>query len=1052
MPCTSIPQVIGEKHVVRPSRRISSKILLSLVLLALGAFRAAASVLPTGFVESRLATGLDPTSLEVAPDGRLFVTEKNGRIRIIKNGTMLTTPFLTLSVDNNNERGLQNIILDPNFASNGYVYVLYMPAGTNENRVSRFKASGDVAVANSEFVLLRLGFSKTTVHNGGGMYFLDGKLLITTGDGGDFNLPQSLGSLQGKILRINPDGTIPTDNPFYTSATGVNRAIWARGMRNPFKASVQRGTNRVLITDVGTATWEEVNEPIAGKNYGYPMLEGFRTAGQFAPGNYQDPFFAYTHGEGCAITGGAFYNPVNAQFPAAYVGKYFYADYCAGYIRTVDLATKAKGNFATGVNRPVDIKIGPDGSMYYLVRGSTNSNTSTTNGEVWRITYTASQSPFISAQPTSQTTSVGGSVTFTVGASGSNPLTYQWQRNGVNISGATSSSYTLSNVSLASSGATFRAIVTNGFGSATSNSATLTVINNQAPTATITSPVAGARYNAGQTITFAGTGSDPDDGTLPASAFTWWVEFYHDDSGLHTHPTVSATSGITSGSFQVPLSVHGFNVWYRIYLRVTDSDGQATTTFREIYPNRSTYTITSNPSGLQLFLDGESIFTPYSYTTTVGAVQTVEARSPQLLNGTSYQFSNWSDGGAVTHSITIPAANTTLTANFTAGTSTLRTPENPANAVSGLNYQYYQGTWNFLPNFSALTPQATGTVTTFSLTPKLRADFYGFRYTGFVDVPADGTYTFYTRSDDGSQLFIGNTLVVNNDGLHGPEERSGNIGLKAGKHAITVTYFDHAGGVDVLSASYAGPGITKRAIPATALYRTSGSTPAPFTATLEAENAVRSGVVVSTLHTGYTGTGFGDYVNNTGDYIEWTATVPTAGTYTLAFRYALNSTVNRSLSVSVNGTVVQPSLTFTRTSTWTAWTYLSLTANLQAGSNKIRTTATGTSGPNVDHLRVSSGAAAREAGESLAEAKADLADAVRLYPVPVDQVLTVVTPDAATAQLRITGAQGLSFKPVVIERGEDYILLNVGGLKNGFYLLTVQTPHGQVTKRVAIQR
>jgi hypothetical protein len=80
-------------------------------------------------------------------------------------------------------------------------------------------------------------------------------------------------------------------------------------------------------------------------------------------------------------------------------------------------------------------------------------------------------------------------------------------------------------------------------------------------------------------------------------------------------------------------------------------------------------------------------------------------------------------------------------------------------------------------------------------------------------VPTDGTYTFYTRSDDGSQLLIGNTLVVNNDGLHGPEERSGSIGLKAGKHAITVTYFDHAGEGDLLSVSYAGPGISKRAIP-----------------------------------------------------------------------------------------------------------------------------------------------------------------------------------------------------------------------------------------------
>ncbi len=1051
MYCTSIPQEVGERPIVRPPRRISLRILLSLVLLALGALRAAASVLPSGFVENRLATGIDPTSLEIAPDGRLFVTEKNGRIRIIKNGVMLSTPFLTLSVDNNNERGLQNIILDPNFASNGYVYVFYMAAGTNQNRVSRFKANGDVAAANSELVLINLGLSQGTIHNGGGMFFLGGKLFITTGDGGNYNLPQSASSLQGKILRINPDGTIPTDNPLYNSATGVYRAIWARGMRNPFKASVQRGTNRIFINDVGTAAWEEINEGVAGKNYGYPLIEGFRTTGQYTPNNYQDPFFAYSHSEGCSITGGTFYNPVNAQFPASYVGKYFYADYCAGYIRTVDLATKAKGNFATSVNRPVDLKVAPDGSMYYLVRGSTNSNTSTTNGEVWRITYTASQSPFISAHPTSQTTSVGGSVTFTVGASGSAPLTYQWQRNGVNISGATSASYTLSNVALSASGATFRVVVKNNFGSVTSNSATLTVINNMAPTATISSPVAGAKYNAGQTISFSGSGADAEDGTLPASAFTWWVDFYHNDSGLHTHPTVPPTSGSTGGSFQVPTSVHGSNVWYRIYLRVTDSDGQATTTYREIYPNRSTYTITSNPSGLQLYLDGESIFTPYSYTTTVGAVQKVEARSPQELNGTTYQFGNWSDGGAATHSITVPAANTTLTANFTAsGTGGLRMPENPANTVSGLNYQYYQGTWNFLPDFNALTPTATGTTSQFRLPSPLRSDYYGYRFTGYVNVPNDGTYTFSTFSDDGSKLFIGSTLVVNNDGKHGYQERSGTIGLKAGKHAITVTYFENLGDA-LFAVGYAGPGVLKQFIPASALFRTTGATQ-PFTATLEAENAVRSGAVVSNMHTGYTGTGYGDYVNATGDYIQWTANVPTAGTYTLSFRYTLNNEVSRPLSISVNGTVVQPNLTFTKTSTWTAWTYLSLITNLQAGNNTIRATVTGTSGPNIDHLRVSMGSGARVAGASSADAPEDLVNAVQLYPVPVNRVLTVATPDAATAQLRIVGAQGVSFKPTILERGADYILLDVSGLKNGFYLLTVQTPRGQVTKRVAIQR
>jgi hypothetical protein len=182
--------------------------------------------------------------------------------------------------------------------------------------------------------------------------------------------------------------------------------------------------------------------------------------------------------------------------------------------------------------------------------------------------------------------------------------------------------------------------------------------------------------------------------------------------------------------------------------------------------------------------------------------------------------------------------------------------------------------------------------------------------------------------------------------------------------------------------------------------------------------------------------------------VEWTANVPTAGAYALSFRYALQSTQARQLAIRVNGTLVNSALTFPPTISFTSWTYVSLTANLQAGANTIRATATGTSGPNLDHLRISAASGARVAGAS----QEDLADAVQLYPVPVDQVLTVVTPDAATAQLRLTGAQGVALKPTILERGASHIRLDVSGLKNGFYLLTVQTPRGQVTKRVVIGR
>src|SRR4029079_13585738 len=151
----------------------------------------------------------------------------------------------------------------------------------------------------------------------------------------------------------------------------------------------------------------------------------------------------------------------------------------------------------------------------------------------------------IGQQPVSQSVPAGSAVTFEVRASGDAPLNYQWQRNGVNISGANASIYTINSATTADNGAQFRCVVTNALSSVTSSAATLTVLSNNPPTATITQPAAGTKYKAGDTINYAGTGSDPEDGTLTASAFTWQVDFHHGD---HWHPgVVPPYSGATSG-------------------------------------------------------------------------------------------------------------------------------------------------------------------------------------------------------------------------------------------------------------------------------------------------------------------------------------------------------------------------------------------------------------------------------------------------------------------------------------------------------------------------
>ncbi len=148
----------------------------------------------------------------------------------------------------------------------------------------------------------------------------------------------------------------------------------------------------------------------------------------------------------------------------------------------------------------------------------------------------------------------------------------------------------------------------------------------------------------------------------------------------------------------------------------------------------------------------------------------------------------------------------------------LREPENPANVASGVDYQYYEGTWNYLPNFGLIYPVKSGTIDNISLSPIQRQDNFAMQYSGFIDIPADGYYTFYLNSDDGSKLFIGDLNLINNDGLHAVSEASGRIGLKKGKHAFTVTFFEKGGGQSV-TLSYEGPGMGKQLVPSSKLYR-----------------------------------------------------------------------------------------------------------------------------------------------------------------------------------------------------------------------------------------
>lgn len=343
-----------------------------------------ATTLLPDFVETTfVGSGLSrPTAMAFAPDGRLFVTEQAGALRVIKEGALLPDPAITLDVIDNGERGLLGVAFDPDFATNQHIYLYYTNPDPLRNHISRFTMNGDVVQAGSEQPLLQLENLTAVNHNGGAIHFgKDNRLYIAVGENATTSNSQTLNNKLGKILRINRDGSIPNDNPFYNQASGTNRAIWALGLRNPFTFGVQPGSGIIYINDVGQDKFEEVNLGVRGGNYGWPLTEGVTNDPRFI-----SPLYTYSHNEEgiCSIAGGAFYNPPVRQYPPEYTGDYFFGDYCGDWIRVMDAPTGNVVEFAAGLDeRLVDIQVGPDGAVYYVAR-----NENLDDGVVKRFDYT----------------------------------------------------------------------------------------------------------------------------------------------------------------------------------------------------------------------------------------------------------------------------------------------------------------------------------------------------------------------------------------------------------------------------------------------------------------------------------------------------------------------------------------------------------------------------------------------------------------------------------------------------------------------------------------
>lgn len=738
------------------------------------------AIVPDGFVDAEVIGGLDsPTAMVVAPDGRIFLAEQKGTVWIVQNGQK--SLFATLpQVDYQVERGLLGITLDPNFASNKLVYVYYTTTagGYLHNRISRIPDDGNTAGA--EQVLLNLpDIGGTTNHLGGALHFgTDGMLYVGSGDHTQGQVAQQLDNIFGKILRFNSNGTIPTDNPFYSQTTGVNRAIYAIGFRNPFTFAVQPGTGRIYVNDVGAETWEEIDHLGAGQNYGWPTSEGpDNTAG------FTAPLYAFPHGQrdAIAIAGGAFYDPATPTFPSQYQGKYFFADLGGWWVDMYDPQTGDVENVINGIPLPVDLDVADDGSLYYLARGMDFGQ-----GLIGRVQYAAAGAPNVSQQPQSQTVAAGSEVSFTVAASGAGSLNYQWQRNGDDIDGATNPAYTIDAAAPGDAGQ-YRVVVSNEIGTATSSSATLVVTDpsGSLPVPTILTPAAGTRFRYGQSFNFSGSATDAEDGALSAASLKWRVDYH---TGDVIRPFVPESAGISSGSFTIPdeTPFKEPNVLYRITLTATDSNGQSATVTRDLIPQTARLAVKSSIAGVTLLLDGIPRSSGFTHTNVAGMKRVLEAPASVSTSAGTFAFDGWSDGGERVHTISAPAADTTYLARY-----------RPVSALStkGISQTIYNNR------------DRTGTVTTRTATsldfdwgagspdPLIARDTFFIRWRGKVQPLFSETYTFYADADDAVRLFVNGQLLVDTwDGGSAAVEQSGSIDLVAGqKYDLRFDYYENLG-------------------------------------------------------------------------------------------------------------------------------------------------------------------------------------------------------------------------------------------------------------------
>lgn len=616
-----------------------------------------AQALPQGVIKSALATNFnEPTDFEITSDGKIYITEKSGIVRVIKEGQTLPAPFVTLSANTQSERGLLGITLDPNYSTNKYVYLVYTAASPLEFRVSRFTDSSDVGINETILFATPINPSGAT-HMGGGIAFgTDGKIFFTTGDNtlGEDRVSQNLNSHFGKLLRINPDGSVPSDNPFY-GQTDKKSEIWAYGFRNPFRFSI-RGDGVPVVADVGGDFWEEVDLVEKGGNYGWPDCEGFNTGNCSNP-EFKAPFFAYPHnGQSASITGGMYFT--GDQLPQEFQGNYFYGDYVRGFIKRLTFdgsGNPVEQSFDDEAGTAVTIKQGPDGALYFITIYP---------GTLYKVYFsTENQQPTarINATPTY------GDAPLTVNFSGTTssdpenqPLTYIWD-----FGDGTNSTEENPVHTYPQNGRFSVKLIVNDGEKSSLEAVQVITVGDTAPVPTIISPVEGKTYNGGEIISIEGSATDKEEGELGGAAFSWEIIRYVDDF-QEVHRTFTGQKNATWVTRSD--GKRSANQRYEIKLTVKDASGLSTTVSRTIYPNVVTLTFTSDPVlNLIVNIDGIPFATPYVTDAVVNYKIPVQAVTPLARDGISYQFDSWSDGGTISHQLIVPAANTMYISKYISG-------------------------------------------------------------------------------------------------------------------------------------------------------------------------------------------------------------------------------------------------------------------------------------------------------------------------------------------------------------------------------------------------